>query len=91
MVTYKEKRRQKRNNVNLPVTYVCSDESNVDPRDGVAFDLCQSGMSFYTNAPLREGLDLRIKTLMWESPKKCIIKWRSKKSRNIYKVGVSFR
>ena len=52
MVMYKEKRRQKRNNVNLPVTYVCSDESNVDPRDGMAFDLCQSGMSFYTNAPL---------------------------------------
>ena len=87
---YQERRRHKRKNVNLPVTYTCSGESNVAPNVGETFDLCDSGMSFYTNIPLKEGLDIQVQTLIWNSPRACTIKWRSKKSRNVYKVGVSF-
>ena len=67
---YEKSRRQKRINVNLPVTYVCSGESNINSREGVASDVCQEGMSFYTDTPLKEGLDLQIQTSMWKSPKK---------------------
>jgi len=88
--TYKERRHHKRKNINLPVTYICSGESNVTPNVGETFDLCDSGMSFYTNIPLKEGLDIQVQTLTWNCPRACTIKWRSKKSRNIYKVGVSF-
>lgn len=92
MMTFykKEKRHQKRNNINLPVSYICSGESNVVPHVGETFDLCDSGMSFYTDIPLKEGLGIQVQTPVWNCPRACIIKWRSKKSRNIYKVGVSF-
>lgn len=91
MVMHKEKRGQKRKKVNLPVTYVYSDERNPHLHNGITFDLCSAGMSFYTNKPLKEGLNLQVQSLIWDSPKPCVIKWRSKKSRSIYKVGVSFR
>jgi hypothetical protein len=91
MEKYKIKRRQKRMNVNLPVTYFYADEPKPSPNNGTTFDICQSGMSFYTNAPLKEGLDIEVQTNIWHSPKKCVVEWRSKKSHNIYKVGVSFR
>ena len=90
MTLHKEKRHQKRKNINLPVTYICPGENNAAPRVGETFDMCDSGMSFYTNIPLKEGLDIQVQTLTWNCPRACTIKWRSKKSRNIYKVGVSF-
>jgi hypothetical protein len=91
MGTYKIKRRNKRINVNLPVTYVYADESKPSPNDGTTFDICQSGMSFYTNTPLKEGLNIEVQTNIWRSPKKCVIKWQSRKSHSTFKVGVSFR
>jgi len=91
MVKREEKRGQKRRKVNLPVTYVYSDERDPHLNKGITFDLCNTGMSFYTNKPLKEGLALQIQSFIWDSPKPCVIKWRSKKSRSIYKVGVFFR
>jgi hypothetical protein len=89
MASCNEKRCQKRKNVNLPVTYAFSDENSV-ARCGETFDLSDSGISFYTDSPLKEGLDIRVKLPIWDSPKACTIKWRSKKGRNIYKMGLCF-
>jgi hypothetical protein len=91
MTMHKEKRGQTRKKVNLPVSYVFCDERNIAPHDGTTFDLCNSGMSFYTNTPLKEGLNVQVHTYIWDSPKTSIVRWRSKKSRNIYKIGVSFQ
>jgi hypothetical protein len=91
MIKHKEKRDQKRNVVHFPITYIYSDEPKMAHNHGTTFDLCHSGMSFYTNTPLKKGLNIRAHADVWDSAKPCIIKWLSKKTRNIYKVGVFFQ
>jgi hypothetical protein len=90
MTSCNEKRCQKRKNVNFPVTYICSNENSLSPRHGETFDLSDSGISFYTDTPLKEGLDINVQIPIWNSPRACTIKWRSKKGRNIYKMGLCF-
>jgi c-di-GMP-binding flagellar brake protein YcgR len=90
----KERRGQKRNIINLPVAYSCSNKYKTyefTSNDSTAFDLSDSGMSFYTNIPLNEGINLQVHTHIWNSPKASIVKWCSKKYINVYKVGISFR
>ena len=91
MIRHHEKRGHKRKIIHFPISYVYSDEPKTAPHRGTIFDLGNSGMSFYTNTPLKEGLSIQAHTHAWDAPKACIVKWRSKKSRNIYKVGVSFK
>ena len=90
MLILKERRRQKRYLISLPVTYLFSDKHKVDSNDGTAFDFSDSGMSFYTDTPLFKGHNLQVHTQIWKSSQKSIVKWCSKKYLNIYKVGVSF-
>jgi len=91
MVTFhKERRHQERKLLNLPLTYVYPGEGNVAPHVGETFDLCNSGMSFYTDIPLKKGLVIQVQTPIWNCPRAGTIRWRSKKSHSVYKVGVSF-
>ena len=90
MLVLKERRGQERNIISLPVTYSCSDRYIITSTDGTAFDISNSGMSFYTNIPFYEGVNLQVHTRIWNFPKASIVKWCSKKYLNIYKVGISF-
>ena len=91
MLLFKERRGEKRNLISLPVTYSFSDKQKTASNDGTAFDLSDSGMSFYTNIPIYEGVNLQIHTQIWNSPKTSIVKWCNQKYLNIYRVGVSFK
>jgi hypothetical protein len=88
----KERRSQKRMQVNLPVFYSYSGEHENVYDHGTTFDLNDSGTCFYTHTPLREGLNLKVFiTDIWDSPRASIVRWCSKRILNLYKVGVSFQ
>jgi hypothetical protein len=86
----KEKRRDKRYKVAFPIEYTYDDVEVFD-NHGTTFDLSTSGMSFYTNKPLREGLNLKVKIPhLWDVARFAVVIWNSLKSPQCFKVGVSF-
>jgi hypothetical protein len=92
IITVKEKRDKKRNQVNLPVIYAYFKDNKITTKHGMTFDLSETGMCFYTDMPLREGLDLQIHVSnMWDFPKSSVVRWCSMKNVHLYRVGVLLR
>lgn len=88
----RERRGQTRQQLTLPVVCVHSDLHGITTSTGSTFDLCSSGMCFYTHIPYPEGYSLQVQiTDLWQSPRDCIVKWCSTKGINFYKVGVAFQ
>ena len=86
LLELKDKRRDKRYQVALPVIYSYRGEPVVNNDCGTTF-LC-----FYTDRPLREGLALNLKIPhFWDMEKSGTVKWTSMKSSHCFKVGVSFQ
>ena len=91
MLILKEKRSQKRVQVNLPVIYEYSSEERTNTLEGTMFDLSKSGMCFYSEKPLFEGLNLQVHcAYIRDFPKVCLVKWCNRQQYNLYKVGVFF-
>ena len=87
----KEHRAYKRIRVNIPVIYSYSGEYKVTNDKGTTSDISDSGMSFYTDKPLRAGLTLDLQIPhFWDVTKICTVRWNSMKSLNCFRVGVSF-
>lgn len=87
----KEHRAYKRIRVNLPVIYSYFGEYKVTTDKGTTSDISNSGMSFYTDKPLRAGLTLDVQIPnLWDVPRICTVRWNSMKSHNCFRVGVSF-
>jgi hypothetical protein len=86
----KERRMDMRYQFDFPVIYTCDEE--VTTYDyGTTFDLSNSGMSFYTDKPLREGLTIQVKIQhIWSDPVPAVVKWTSMESPQCFKVGVAF-
>jgi hypothetical protein len=87
----KEQRTYKRIRVNLPVIYSYFGEYKVNADKGTTADISDSGMSFYTDKPLKAGLTLDVQIPhFWDVPRICTVRWNSMKSLNYFRVGVSF-
>jgi hypothetical protein len=84
-----EKRIAKRNLIAVPVVCTCPDSYKVF--NGTSFDISDTGMSFFTDTPLNEGLNVQINSPhFWDQPRDAMIRWCCAKNYNFYKVGVSF-
>ncbi|MEW6418756.1 MAG: PilZ domain-containing protein [Nitrospirota bacterium] len=92
MPIIKEKRSQKRDQISLPVIYAYSGENKITAKFGTTFDLSNSGMCFYTDTLLQDGLKLQVHiSNVWDYPRSSIVRWCSMKDVSLYRVGVSFR
>jgi hypothetical protein len=87
-----ERRSQYRKQISVPISYEFSSDSRTISHYGKSFNISESGMSFYTQTPLENGLNLRIQSEhIWDSPRAGIVKWCNRKYLNFYQVGVSFQ
>jgi hypothetical protein len=87
----KEQRAYNRIRVNLPVIYSYSGEYKVTADKATTSDISDSGMSFYTDKPLRAGLTLDVQIPhIWDVPRICTVRWNSMKSLKCFRVGVFF-
>jgi hypothetical protein len=87
-----ERRNQYRKQISVPISYEFSSDHRTISRYGKSFNISESGMCFYTQTPLEDGLNLRIQSEhIWDSPKTGIVKWCNRKYLNFYQVGVSFQ
>ena len=87
-----ERRSQQRKQINVPISYEYSFDHNTISRSGKSFNISKSGMCFFTQVSLKEGLTLHVHNeYIWDSPKTVIVKWCHRKYLNFYQVGVSFQ
>jgi hypothetical protein len=87
-----ERRSQQRKQISVPISYEYSSDSRSISSSGKSFNISESGMSFYAQAPLKEGLSLRVQSEhIWDSPRVGIVRWCNRKYFNFYQVGVSFQ
>jgi hypothetical protein len=90
MLLLKERRAEKRLQVNLPVTYSYDIGNDTISGNGSTTNLSDSGLSFHADLPLREGSDIRVHlSHIWDEPKHSTVRW-CVKQHNQYKVGISF-
>lgn len=88
----RERRRNYRIRVDLPIQFTFSSGHGINMKEGVSLDISDTGMCFYTDAPLSEGIDLQLNMkYIWESPKKSTVMWCSMITHDLYRVGVSFQ
>jgi len=87
-----QKRDQKRIQISVPVIFAYPGDKWVITKHGTSFDLSEGGMGFYSEKPLKKGLELKIHAPnLWYSHKTCLVRWCSMKNYNLYRVGVSFQ
>ena len=87
-----ERRSQYRKQISVPISYEFSYDQRTISRYGKSFNISESGMCFYTQTPLEDGLNLRIQSdHIWDSTRSGIVKWCNRKYLNFYQVGVSFQ
>ncbi|MEW6109081.1 MAG: hypothetical protein AB1632_07985 [Nitrospirota bacterium] len=87
-----ERRRLKRDLLSMPVIYAYFSERQIKTSIGTSFDLNVSGMSFYADTLLQEGLNLQVLvSKLWDYPRSSTVRWCSKTDSSHYRVGISFR
>ncbi len=87
-----ERRTQPRKPVSVPISFEYSHDQRTISHYGKSFNISESGLCFYTQTPLRAGLNLRVHSEhIWDSPKLGIVKWCNRKYLNFYQVGVSLQ
>ncbi len=92
IILLEEKRNKKRNSVNLPIIYAFSSEHRINVNHGTTFDISDSGIGFYTDKPLKEGLNLQVHlSHVWDFPRSSTVQWCSMKNVNLYRVGLAFQ
>jgi hypothetical protein len=87
-----ERRTQQRKQISVPISYEYSSDGTSISRSGKSFNVSESGICFYTQTPLMEGLNLRVQSEhIWDSTRAGIVRWCNRKYLNFYQVGVSFQ
>lgn len=87
-----ERRNQYRKQISVPISYEFSSDHRTISRYGKSFNISESGICFYTQTPLEEGLSLSIQSEhIWDSQRAGIVKWCNRKYLNFYQVGVSLQ
>jgi hypothetical protein len=90
MLLLRERRAEKRLQVNLPVTYSYTIDHDTISGDSSTTNLSDSGLSFYADMPLKTGLRLTVLLYqIWDSPRDGQVQW-CVKQHNQYKIGISF-
>lgn len=88
----KEKRLHQRKQITVPVIYAYHGKQKIVVKNGTTFDLSESGMCFYTDRPLHEGLNVQVHSShIWDYPRASTVRWCTMKNASLYKVGVSFQ
>ena len=88
----KQTRKHRRSYLTVPVIFAYHGKDKIVVNYGTSFNLSKSGMCFYTNMPLDEGLRLQVHSShIWDNPKSSTVKWCSKQDPQYYKVGISFQ
>jgi hypothetical protein len=87
-----ERRQNYRIRIDLPINFTFADGNEINLKEGVSLDISDTGMCFYTDAPLSEGIHLQLNMKnVWESPQKSTVVWCSMITPDLYRVGVSFQ
>jgi hypothetical protein len=90
----RERRRYYRIRIDLPICFTFSDKDKheIKQKEGVSLDISDTGMCFYTDAPLQKGAPLQLSVKhVWESPIRSTVRWCTMITNNLYRVGVSFQ
>jgi hypothetical protein len=87
----RERRIHYRRRINLPLVYTVSGNHFTATRKAMTGDLSDSGVCLYTDVDLKKGsvLELSIPEV-FDTPRKCTVKWILRKYFSNFKVGVSF-
>ena len=87
-----ERRRHKRVQMDLAALCVLSDHGNDIHKEVTTYNLSDTGVCFFTDAPLNEDtiLQIHIPSVL-DVKKTCVVKWCMKDKEGVYKVGVSFK
>ena len=87
-----ERRQNYRIRIDLPINFTFFTGHGINLKEGVSLDISDTGMCFYTDAPLSKGINLQMSMKhVWESPKKSTVVWSSMITPELYRVGVSFQ
>jgi c-di-GMP-binding flagellar brake protein YcgR len=89
-----ERRKHFRIQVYLPMLYSYINGNGKVTSEGTTLNFSDAGICFYSATPLLTGLDLEVNiSLIWDSPRKSVVRWCSRKMVNpeLYKVGVLFQ
>jgi hypothetical protein len=89
-----ERRKHFRIQVYLPMLYSYINGNGSVTCEGTTLNFSDAGICFYSATPLLTGLNLEVNIAhIWDSPKKSVVRWCSRKMVNpeLYKVGVSFQ
>jgi hypothetical protein len=88
----RERRRYYRIRIDLPIYFTFSDKHEIKQKEGVSLDISDTGMCFYTDAPLQKGAQLQLSVqYVWDSPRGSTVRWCNMITNDLYRVGVSFQ
>ena len=88
----RERRRFYRIRIDLPIQFTFSDKDETKQKEGIALDISDTGMCFYTDAPLQEGSQLQLSVqYVWDTPRGSTVRWCNMITHDLYRVGVSFQ
>jgi len=88
----KQKRNNDRIQISVPVIFAYPGKEKIVTKHGTTFDLSKGGVSFYSEKPLKKGLELQVHLPdLWNYPKASLVRWCCMKQNNLYRVGVSFQ
>ena len=87
----RERRIHYRRTINLPLVYTVSGDHFTATRKATTGDLSDSGVCLYTDIDIKKGsvLELSIPEI-FDTPRKCTVKWTLRKYFSNFKVGVLF-
>lgn len=95
MAAYQEKRNERREFLAVTVEYSLSFLENgalsCKTSEGITSNISKGGLSLYMNNPIGTGQDIKVfNNRIFEEPKIAFVRWCSKISDSIFKVGVKF-
>jgi hypothetical protein len=87
----KERRIHYRRKINLPLVYTFTGNHFTATRRAMTGDLSDSGVCLYTDVDIKRGsvLELNIPDV-FDSPRKCMVKWCQRKYFSNFRIGVLF-
>ena len=88
----RERRLYYRIKVDLPIHFTFSDNQGTKQKEGISLDISDTGMCFYTDEPLQEGVLLQLSVqYVWDTPRSSSVRWCNMVTNDLYRVGISFQ
>lgn len=87
-----ERRIHRRDLITVPVTcsYPEGETRKSLTTSGITLNFSDTGLCFYTNTALEEGIELEITSkAIWNTPRKGTVKWCRKITEELYRVGAT--